>query len=59
MRHDGVTDCGDAFQEVEGVGGGGAGEGLDEDYAGGRLGTGGVEALDTDWHRGERVELFR
>lgn len=41
------------------MGGGGAGEGLDEDYAGGRLGTGGVEALDTDWHRGERVELFK
>lgn len=53
LRNVRTADCGDAFQEVEGVGGGGAGEGLDEDYAGGRLGTGGVEALDTDWHCGD------
>lgn len=28
--HYGVADCGDAFEEVLGVGGGGAGEGFDE-----------------------------
>lgn len=35
-----------------------AGEGLDEDYAGGRLRTRGVETLDADWHCGKRVEVF-
>ena len=33
-----------------GGGGGGGGVGLDEGYVGGRLGTRGVEALDTEWH---------
>ena len=53
VRHDGVADCRDAFEEVEGVGGGGAGEGLDEDYAGRGLGSGRVQALDADWHCSE------
>ena len=57
MRHYGVAYCGDAFQEVEGVGGGGAGEGLDEDYAGRGLRAWSVEALDTDWHCGERAQV--
>lgn len=57
-RHYGVAYRGDAFEEVEGVGGGGAREGLDEDYAGGGLRARGVEALDADWHCGERVERF-
>lgn len=58
MRHDGVADCGDAFEEVEGVGRGGAGQGLQEDYARGGLRAGGVEALDADWHCGGRVEVL-
>ena len=47
-----MADCGDAFEEVEGVGGGGAREGLDEGYAGRGLRAGGVEALDAEWHCG-------
>lgn len=58
VRHYGVTYGGDAFQKVEGVGGGGAGEGLDEYYARGRLGTRGVEASDADWHCDKLVEGF-
>ena len=49
-----MADCGDAFEEVLGVGGVGAGEGFDEDDLGGRLGFGGVEALDVDGHGGGR-----
>lgn len=52
-----MADCGDAFEEVEGVGGGGAREGFNEDYTGRGLGPGGVEALDAEWHCGERVEF--
>lgn len=58
VRHDGVADRGDTFQEIKGVGGGGAGEGLDEDDAGGGLRTGGVETLDADWHCVARVVAF-
>lgn len=47
---DRVADGGDAFEEVEGVGGGGAREGLDECDAGGGLGARGVEALDAEGH---------
>ncbi len=32
------------------MGGGGAREGLDEDYTGRRLRTRSIEALDADWH---------
>lgn len=56
VRHYGVAYRGDAFQKVEGVGGGGAGQGLDEDYARGGLRAGGVEALNADWHSDEMVE---
>lgn len=56
--HDGVADCGDAFEEVEGVRGGGAGEGFDEDDAGGGLWAGGVEALDAEWHCGREGWWF-
>lgn len=40
------------------MGGGGAREGLEEDYAGGGLGAGGVETLDAEWHCAERAEGF-
>ena len=50
--HDGVANCGDAFEEVLGTGGGGAGEGLDEDDAGIWLLVAGVEALHADGHFG-------
>ncbi len=54
-----TANCGDAFEEVECVGGCGAGEGLDEDDAGGGLRARGVEALDAERHCGERVECLR
>ena len=57
VRHDGVAYRGDAFQEVECKGGGGAGEGFDEDYAGRGLRARSVEALDADWHCGERAQV--
>lgn len=49
-RHERVAYGGDALEEVEGVGGGGTGEGLEEDYAGRGLRARGVETLDAEWH---------
>ncbi len=54
-----TANCGDAFEEVECVGGCGAGEGLDEDDAGGGLRARGVETLNAERHCGERVECLR
>lgn len=48
--HDRVADCGDALEEVLGVGGGGAGEGFDEGDLRGGLWGGGVEAEDVEGH---------
>ena len=56
MGHDGVTDGGDAFQEVKSVCMGRARKRLDEDDAGGRLRAGSVKTLNTNWHRGEKVD---
>ncbi len=40
------------------MGGGGAREGLNEDYTGRGLRTRGIEALDADWHFGKGGELL-
>lgn len=48
--HDGLADGGDAGEEVLREGGGGAREGLDEDYQVVGVGLVGVEALDAEGH---------
>lgn len=50
--HDGLTDGGDAGEEVGGEGGGGAGEGLEEDDAVVGVGLVGVEAENVEGHDG-------
>ena len=48
--HDGMTYCGDAFEEVLSVGRGGAGQRFDEYYLRRGLGSRRIDPLDSDWH---------
>lgn len=48
--HDGMTYCGDAFEEVLSIGRGGAGQRLDEYNLGRGLGSRGIDTLNSDGH---------
>ncbi len=49
--HDGMTYCGDAFEEVLSIGRGGAGQRFDENYLRRGLGPRGIDTLDSNGHR--------
>ena len=48
--HDGVTYCGDTFEEILSIGRGGARQRFDENDLRGRLGSRGIDTLDSDRH---------
>ena len=49
--HDGMTYCGNAFEEVLSIGRGGARQWFDEYYLRRGLGSRGIDTLDSDGHR--------